>query len=62
MQKIISFDSETSMGLAGGIVLLHLGSERDSDPFHPRLGELIDRLKEKGYKIGSVMQMLGEKG
>lgn len=58
VQKIISFDSETEMGLAGGIVLLHLGSERDSDPFHPRLGELIDRLQEKGYKIGSVTQML----
>ena len=58
VQKIISFDSETDMGLAGGIVLLHLGSERDSDPFHPRLGELIDRLQEKGYKIGSITQML----
>ena len=58
VQKIISFDSETEMGLAGGIVLLHLGSERDSDPFHPRLGELIDRLQEKGYKIGSITQML----
>jgi len=58
VQKIISFDSETEMGLAGGIVLLHLGSERDSDPFHPRLGELIDRLQKKGYKIGSITQML----
>ena len=58
VQKIISFDSETDLGLAGGIVLLHLGSERDSDPFHPRLGELIDRLQEKGYKVGSVSQML----
>jgi peptidoglycan/xylan/chitin deacetylase (PgdA/CDA1 family) len=58
IQKILSFDSETEMGLAGGIVLLHLGSERDSDPFHPRLGELIDKLQEKGYKIGSVTQIL----
>jgi peptidoglycan/xylan/chitin deacetylase (PgdA/CDA1 family) len=58
VEKIISFDSDTEMGLAGGIVLLHLGSERDSDPFHPRLGELIDKLQEKGYKIGSITQML----
>ena len=58
VQKIISFDSETEMGLAGGIVLLHLGSERDWDPFHPRLGELIDRLQEKGYKVGSISQIL----
>jgi len=58
VQKIISFDSDTEIGLAGGIVLMHLGSERDSDPFHFRLGELIDQLQEKGYKVGSVSQML----
>jgi peptidoglycan/xylan/chitin deacetylase (PgdA/CDA1 family) len=58
VQKIISFDSDTEIGLAGGIVLMHLGSERDSDPFHSRLGELIDQLQEKGYKVGSVSQML----
>ncbi|MDF1525070.1 MAG: polysaccharide deacetylase family protein [bacterium] len=62
IQKIISFDSETEMGLAGGIVLLHLGTERASDPFHPRLGELIDRLQEKGYKVGSITQMLNTGG
>jgi len=62
VQKILSFDSETEMGLAGGIVLLHLGSERDRDPFHPRLGELIDRLQEKGYKVGSISQILAKGG
>lgn len=61
VDKILSFDTDTDMGLAGGIVLLHLGSERESDPFHPKLGELIDRLQEKGYKVGSVSELL-EKG
>lgn len=58
VQKIISFDSETETGLAGGIVLMHLGSERDSDQFHFRLGDLIDQLQKKGYKVGSVSQLL----
>ncbi len=58
VEKILSFDTDTELGLAGGIVLLHLGSERKSDPFHQRLGELIDRLQERGYKVGSVSQML----
>ena len=62
VQKIISFDSDTETGLAGGIVLLHLGSERDSDPFHSRLGELIDQLQEKGYEVGSVGKMLETEG
>ena len=54
VEKILSFDSETEMGLAGGIVLLHLGTERNQDPFYPKLGYLIDRLEEKGYYIGPV--------
>ena len=58
VEKILSFDTETDMGLAGGIVLLHLGTERNHDPFYPKLGELIDRLQEKGYRIGSVTQAL----
>jgi hypothetical protein len=48
--------------LAGGIVLLHLGTDRDSDPFHPRLSELIDKLQKKGYKVGSVTQILNTGG
>ncbi len=54
VEKILSFDSQTEMGLAGGIVLLHLGTERRQDPFYPKLGYLIDRLEEKGYRIGPV--------
>ncbi|MDT8395810.1 MAG: polysaccharide deacetylase family protein [bacterium] len=61
VDKILSFDSQTEMGLGGGIVLLHLGSERKADPFYPRLGQLIDKLREKGYEVGSVGALL-EKG
>ncbi|UCG37734.1 MAG: polysaccharide deacetylase family protein [bacterium] len=62
VEKILSFDRETELGLAGGIVLLHLGSERKSDHFYPKLGQLIDRLQEKGYRIGSVSQILESGG
>ena len=62
VNKIISFDSQTEMGLAGGIVLLHLGSERKDDPFYPRLGQLIDKLREKGYEVGSVSSLLAKGG
>ncbi len=62
IEKIISFDRQTEMGLAGGIVLLHLGSERKDDPFHPKLGQLIDKLREKGYEVGSVGSLLAKGG
>jgi len=58
IEKILSFDTETEMGLGGGIVLLHLGSERDKDPFYLKLGILIDRLQERGYRIEPVGQLL----
>jgi len=61
VNKILSFDDDTEAGLAGGIVLLHLGSERNTDPFYPKLGRLLDRLQEKGFKVGSVGELL-EKG
>ncbi len=62
VNKILSFDRETDMGLSGGIVLLHLGSERSDDPFYPKLGQLIDGLEKKGYVVGSVSSMIGAAG
>jgi peptidoglycan/xylan/chitin deacetylase (PgdA/CDA1 family) len=59
VNKILSFDRETDLGLSGGIVLLHLGSERSDDPFYPKLGKLIDGLEERGYVIVSVSSMIG---
>ena len=58
IEKIISFDTETDLGLSGGIVLFHLGSERSQDRFYPKLGVLIDRIQEKGYKVGPVSRLL----
>jgi len=62
VNKILSFDKETDLGLSGGIVLLHLGSERKDDPFYPKLGKLIDGLEKKGYVVGSVSSVMGDAG
>jgi len=58
IEKIISFDTETDLGLSGGIVLFHLGSERSQDHFYPKLEVLIDRIQERGYRIGPVSRLL----
>jgi peptidoglycan/xylan/chitin deacetylase (PgdA/CDA1 family) len=62
VNKILSFDKETELGLSGGIVLLHLGSERKEDQFYHKLGKLIDGLEEKGYVVGSVSSVIGDAG
>ncbi len=59
ISKIMSFDSNTEKGLGGGIILLHLGSERVDDPFYPNLASLLDQLEGKGYSVGSVSSLLG---
>jgi len=62
VDKILSFDQGTESGLGGGILLFHLGSERKVDPFYPRIGELLDQLKDRGYKVVSVGSMIGTVG
>ena len=46
-------------GLNGFLLLLHLGAGAGrKDKFHPRVGELIDRLMEKGYRFGRIDALL----
>ncbi|MEE8319574.1 MAG: polysaccharide deacetylase family protein [bacterium] len=58
VDKILSFDRKTEQGLKGGIILLHLGSERIEDPFFPNLASLLDELEGRGYSVGSVSSLL----
>ena len=48
--RILSFGAGGA-GLNGGIVLMHLSTNRE-DPGVTRLGELIDSLRESGYSPG----------
>lgn len=58
-QKIINFDRDGS-GVNGGIVLLHLGSERQTEKAHEKLEEIIDTLSSQGYRFVKVSQMLND--
>ncbi len=62
VEKILSFDRKTEQGLGGGIILLHLGSERIEDPFFPNLAGLLDELEGRGYSVGSVSSLLSDGG
>jgi peptidoglycan/xylan/chitin deacetylase (PgdA/CDA1 family) len=45
----------------GGIVLLHLGSDR-ADPIAPRIPELLDRLQSRGFRLARASEMLDRVG
>jgi peptidoglycan/xylan/chitin deacetylase (PgdA/CDA1 family) len=45
-------------GANGGIVLMHLGTSRAQDRVHERLGEIIEGLRERGYRLIKVSELL----
>ena len=54
--RILSFGAGGA-GLNGGIILMHLSTGRD-DREVTRLGELIDTLRESGYSLVTVTELL----
>jgi peptidoglycan/xylan/chitin deacetylase (PgdA/CDA1 family) len=45
----------------GGVILLHLGSDR-TDPVAPRIPDLLDGLATRGFRFTRVSEMLNEVG
>ena len=45
-------------GANGGIVLMHLGTSRAQDRVHERLGEIIEGLQKRGYRLVKVSELL----
>ncbi len=46
---------------SGGIILLHLGSDRD-DPVAPRVPELLDALARRGFRFSRASDFLNRMG
>ncbi|MCK5236337.1 MAG: polysaccharide deacetylase family protein [Deltaproteobacteria bacterium] len=58
MQNRIMKFANTSTGLDGGIVLMHLGTQRTTDKLVTKLPEIIDSLISRGYKIVKVSELI----
>lgn len=58
-ESILKREREDPHGLNGFLLLLHIGSGPGrADKFHSRLGELLDRLADKGYRFVGVDELL----
>ena len=55
--RILGF-GKGSGGVKGGIILMHLGTERRLDRVSSILGELIDDLQKRGYRFVTVSKLL----
>ncbi len=56
--KIFGFGRDRG-GLGGGIILMHLGTERAEDRPAGRLGEILDGVMERGYTFVKVSTLIG---
>jgi peptidoglycan/xylan/chitin deacetylase (PgdA/CDA1 family) len=57
LADIFAYEQKDPHGLNGFLLLLHLGSGR-KDPFHTQLPALCDRLKQRGYALVRVDELL----
>ena len=64
VEKILALANETPDGINGGIVLMHLGTERKDAQaqMFRMLGKLIDDLEGLGYSFVTIPEMLKESG
>lgn len=60
--SIVNYEKTKPAGLNGFILLMHIGAGPDRpDKFYTRLPELINYLKQKGYRFQTVEQLLSGK-
>ncbi len=56
--RILDFGHGEKEGLNGGIILMHLGTNRKTDKASKRLGEIIDLLRYRGYNFTTVTGLI----
>jgi peptidoglycan/xylan/chitin deacetylase (PgdA/CDA1 family) len=58
IQDILAEEARAPHGLNGHLLLLHVGALRE-DKVYARLGELLDELTKRGYRMVRIDEMLG---
>jgi peptidoglycan/xylan/chitin deacetylase (PgdA/CDA1 family) len=60
--RILEFGSGRPEGLSGGIVLMHLNSNRQTDRPHDGLPDLLKALQRQGYRFVTISRLLQRRG
>ncbi|MFY7839410.1 MAG: polysaccharide deacetylase family protein [Lacibacter sp.] len=61
LQSIFNYEQTKPAGLNGFILLLHIGTDpKRTDKFYHQLPQLIQQLKEKGYRLKRIDELLKE--
>jgi peptidoglycan/xylan/chitin deacetylase (PgdA/CDA1 family) len=60
--RILEFGNGSPEGLSGGIVLMHLNSNRQTDRPHDGLPGLLKALQGQGYRLVTISELLQRRG
>jgi peptidoglycan/xylan/chitin deacetylase (PgdA/CDA1 family) len=58
LHKILNFGNGSENGANGAIIIMHLGTLRQDDFPHHKLTEIIDGLRQRGYQLVRVSEMI----
>jgi peptidoglycan/xylan/chitin deacetylase (PgdA/CDA1 family) len=60
LQKLLSFGGGERSAANGGIILMHLDTNRQRDPAHKIIPELINSMQSRGYRFVTISDMMSE--
>ena len=58
LEKILNFGQDTENKTNGGIILMHLDTQRTKDQPYEIIPSLIDSLQQRGYELVTVSELL----
>ena len=61
-KRILEFGRGRPGGLNGGIVLMHLATQRRTDRAHEVLPQLLRQLRDQGYRLVTISELLAQEG
>lgn len=58
VQKVVGFGASSAGGANGAVILMHLGTNRQGEFVHERLGEIIDGLEGRSIRLVTVSELM----
>ncbi len=55
-------DQDEGFGAAGGIILMHLGTQRKADQIYEMLPAFIEQMQSRGYQFVKVSELISSPG
>jgi len=58
LEKILNFGHDSEFGANGGIILMHLDTQRNNDQVYEIIPTLIDSLRARGYEFVTISKLM----